>query len=75
MKRCIALCTDCGAVCRLCAAMLARDGEFANALCTLCALMCDACARECTPHEASHCQVCAGACLSCTLACRDMLEA
>lgn len=76
MKRCIALATDCAGVCRLCAAMLARNGEFSTALCTLCALVGDACARACAPYQdLEHCQICAGACLACTLACQDMLEA
>jgi len=76
MKRCISLATDCASVCRLCAAMLARNGEFSTALCTLCALVCDACARACAPYQdVEHCQICAGACLACTLACQDMLEA
>jgi hypothetical protein len=75
MRASIALCTDCAEVCRLCAAMLARGGEFAQALCTLCALVCDACARQCSTHDAEHCQICAGACIASTLACRDMVEA
>ncbi|WP_313699217.1 hypothetical protein [Achromobacter sp.] len=55
--------------------MLAREGEFAQALCTLCALVCDACARQCSTHDFEPCQICAGACIACTLACRDMVEA
>lgn len=72
LARCIALDLDCAALCRLAAAMLARDGEFSAAVCTLCAQLCEACGTECARHPMDHCQDCAAACHACAALCRRM---
>lgn len=72
MARCIALDMDCAAICRLAAAYMARDSDFATQLCKLCAQICQACADECGSHAMDHCQACAQACKRCADECRAM---
>jgi hypothetical protein len=47
MARCIALDTDCAAICQLAAEAMARASEYATAFCRLCADICQACGDEC----------------------------
>ena len=72
MSRCIALDMDCAAMCRLAAAFIARDSDFAAPICRMCAEVCTACADECVQHPHEHCQACAHACRRCAAACRTM---
>src|SRR5690606_29415499 len=72
MAKCIRLDMDCAQICRLAAAYMARDSQFARDICRLCAQVCDACARECASHDADHCQACARACWRCAQECRRM---
>jgi hypothetical protein len=72
MARCIALDMDCAQICRLAAAFMARESDFAGALCQLCAEVCQACGDECAKHQAQHCQDCAAACRRCAEECRRM---
>jgi len=72
MQRCIELDMDCAPVCRLAAAYMARDSEFASAMCGVCADVCEVCAEECGQHEMQHCQECAEACRRCAKLCRQM---
>ena len=72
MVDCIRLDMDCAQICRLAAAYMARDSEFAQPLCQFCAEICAACADECARHEAMHCQACAQACRACAEQCRRM---
>lgn len=75
MARCVALDIDCAAACRLAAACMARDSEFAGTVCTLCAEICEACGEECAKHRMKHCQACAQACKRCAEECRSMAKA
>jgi len=72
MARCIALDTDCAALCRLAAGMMARESEFAPSVCALCAELCEACSGECESHDAEHCKACAAACRRCADECQRM---
>lgn len=72
MARCIALDTDCAAICQLASAAMARGSEQSQAICTLCADICEACGKECGKHSMDHCQQCAQACRDCAAACRKM---
>lgn len=72
MVRCIRLDLDCAQICRLAAAYMARDSEFAQAVCRLCAEICQACGDECAKHSMDHCQRCAQACHECAKECRRM---
>ena len=72
MARCIQTDIDCADMCRLAAALMARESEFAKSFCSLCAKACRACAEECKKHEADHCQECANACLACAEECERM---
>lgn len=72
MAACIALDTDCEAMCRLCASLMARGSVHARAACRLCAEVCRACGDECASHDHDHCQACATACRSCAQECRNM---
>lgn len=72
MARCIALDVDCAEICRLAAALMARDSEFAASVCGKCADICEACGEECAKHEMRHCQECAEACRLCAAECRSM---
>jgi hypothetical protein len=72
MARCIALDMDCAQLCRLAAAVMARDSEFAGATCGFCADLCEACEAECAKHPHDHCQMSAEACRRCAAACRSM---
>lgn len=72
MARCIALDMDCAAICRIAAAYMARDSEFAMQLCAMCADVCEACGAECGKHEMAHCRECAAACKRCADECRRM---
>ncbi|MCW5648857.1 MAG: four-helix bundle copper-binding protein [Ramlibacter sp.] len=72
MVRCIANDRDCADLCRLAAALMARQSPQAKALCSLCAKACDACAEECGKHAMDHCKRCAEACRRCADACRAM---
>lgn len=74
MARCIALDTDCAAICRLAAAATARGSEFTEPICQLCAAICDACGAECGKHAMDHCQQCAMACQRCAEECRSMTK-
>lgn len=75
MARCIALDLECADLCRLAAASMARDGEFARQICRLCADACEACGKECSEHDHPHCRACAQACQACAEACRTMAAA
>jgi hypothetical protein len=75
MARCIALDLDCAEICRLAAALMARDSEFAGTVCGMCADVCEACAAECAKHDMEHCQECAEACRRCAAECRRMSAA
>ena len=46
MADCIRRDMDCAAICRMAAAYLARDSQFAQQVCQLCAVVCDACGAE-----------------------------
>lgn len=72
MAGCIALDMDCAALCRLAAATMARDSEWARQICQLCAQVCQACGDECGKHRMDHCQACAQACRRCADECRAM---
>lgn len=72
MARCIALDTDCAALCRLAAGYMARDSEYAGQLCALCAELCEACSGECESHDMEHCKACAAACRRCADECRRL---
>ena len=72
MARCIALDMDCAQICRMAAAFMARDSEFAKRICALCAEICEACGEECAKHKPDHCQECAQACRRCAEECRRM---
>jgi hypothetical protein len=72
MARCIALDLDCGAMCQLAAAAMARGSEKAQAICALCADLCETCGDECSKHPMDHCQQCAQACRRCADECRRM---
>jgi hypothetical protein len=72
MARCIALDMECADICRLAAASMARDGEFASTICGVCAEVCEACGDECAKHPMAHCQECAKACQRCASECRKM---
>ncbi len=72
MEKCIRLDLDCEAFCRMTAAALARQTQFARDFCNLCARLCDACADECGRHDATHCEACADACRACAEACRAL---
>lgn len=72
MARCIALDVDCADICRISAAYMARDSEFAKMMCALCADVCEECGAECAKHQLEHCQQCAEACRRCAEACRRM---
>lgn len=63
------------AICRMAAAFMARNSEYAAAICSLCADICQACGDECAKHGASHCQACARACHRCAEECRKMATA
>jgi hypothetical protein len=65
MQRCIALDTDCAAICSLAAHAMARDSEMARHFCRVCSEVCLACANECSQHAHDHCQQCADACKHC----------
>jgi hypothetical protein len=72
MTRCIALDTDCAAICRLAAGYMSRGSELAGALCDMCAGVCELCAKECERHDLEHCRECARACGRCAEECRRM---
>lgn len=72
MARCIALDMDCAEICRMAAAFMARNSEFAQQIAKLCADICEACGEECAKHQAGHCQECAQACKRCAEECRKM---
>lgn len=72
MARCIALDMDCAEICRMAAAFMARDSQFAKQICALCAEICEACGDECAKHKHDHCQECARACKRCADECRRM---
>ena len=74
MARCVALDIDCAAICRLTAAMMARDSEHAMPIATVCAELCEDCGKECGRHAMAHCQACAEACNRCAKACRAVSE-
>ena len=73
MKRCIALDTDCAAMCELAVGAMSRLSEKAGDVCRLCAEFCELCAAECRNHRAEHCQACARACQHCAERCREMI--
>jgi hypothetical protein len=75
MARCIALDLECADLCRLAAASMSRDGEFARQICRLCADACEACGKACSEHDHPHCRACAQACQACAQACRTMAAA
>lgn len=72
LARCIALCIDAAAVCRLASAAMARDSETLRPVCGLCAQICETCANECARHPAEHCQLCAQSCMRCAQECRAL---
>jgi hypothetical protein len=72
MARCIALDMECTDICRLAAASMSRDGDFASAICGVFADVCEACGDECARHPIDHCQECAKACQRCARECRKM---
>jgi hypothetical protein len=74
MARCIALDVDCADLCRLAAAMMARDSEHAVPVARLCAELCETCGEECAGHDMDHCRACAEACRGCAKACRAISE-
>jgi len=74
MRRCIALDTDCAAICCLAAHAMARDSEMARHFCRVCSEVCLACANECSQHAHDHCQQCADACKHCAKACQAMVN-
>lgn len=75
MARCIALDVDCAQICRLAAAAMARQSDFAMQLCQLCSAVCSACGAECAKHQPDHCQRCAASCRACAAACEKMAAA
>ncbi|WP_456256723.1 four-helix bundle copper-binding protein (plasmid) [Pseudomonas iridis] len=72
MSGCIAQDRDCADLCRLAAALMARNSPRAADICKLCAEACKACAEECAKHAHDHCQACAKACSECAQACMAM---
>jgi hypothetical protein len=74
MARCIALDMDCADMCRLAAAMMARQSSFVHSMCELCAVVCKACAQECSRHPMDHCSACAQACTRCARECERMTQ-
>jgi len=72
LAECIRLDLDCSALCRLAAALIAKDSRFAKELCLLCAKACEACAAECGKHDMDHCRACAEACRRCADECKRM---
>ncbi|MBC7309801.1 MAG: four-helix bundle copper-binding protein, partial [Tetrasphaera sp.] len=67
MTRCIDLCTQCAAICRTTAEILARaspDGESWRSIVQACIDTCRECAEECERHgdHHEHCRICAEAC-------------
>ena len=63
---------DCAAVCRLVAALIARDSRFTREMYLLCASVCEATAAECEKHTADHCQTSAELCRTCADECRRL---
>ena len=72
MAKCIAMDVDCGQICALAAAFMARGSDHAQAICAVCADICQACGDECARHDMAHCQECAKACHACAKSCRSM---
>lgn len=71
LTHCVRLDSDCAAVCRLTAELLARGSEFSSAIAVLCAEVCEACSDECERHaDMEHCRICAEACRQCARECR-----
>lgn len=75
VARCIALDTDCAAICRLAVAYMARGSELSSLICQTCAQVCDTCGTECAKHDMEHCKRCAEACHRCAEKCRRMAAA
>ena len=73
MTKCIRLDLDCAEICRLVAALVARDSEHASHLMHECAEICEACAAECEKHShMEHCRACAEACRHCAEVCSQL---
>jgi hypothetical protein len=75
MAECIRLDRECAEFCRMAAALLQRDSEFANDFCGLCAEVCRACGAECDNHNLDHCRHCAEMCQRCAQECGRMVSA
>jgi hypothetical protein len=78
LRTCIALNDQCADVCFATARILARgvpDPSVLRSMVQACERMCRACGDECSKHGAhmEHCRICAGSCLRCADACRDLL--
>jgi hypothetical protein len=73
LTKCIQLNIDCGDVCALTAALLARGSKYAKYLLKTCMEMCNGCAEECEKHaDMQHCAVCAEACRKCAEECANL---
>lgn len=69
----IRLLIDCAEVCKLSAALMARESDYASKLCALCAEICDACADSCDSiPDDEQMQKCAETCRACARDCRAM---
>jgi hypothetical protein len=75
MARCISLDTQCAAVCRVAAQLMALNSDHAAAFCQVCADVCHDCAEECGRHDMQHCRDCAVACRRCMEECAAMAAA
>ncbi|KWO57741.1 four-helix bundle copper-binding protein [Burkholderia territorii] len=72
LTACIALDVECGQLCRLASAAMARGSVLAPQICALCSHACELCAAECLQHAHDHCRRCALACDTCAAMCRAM---
>ncbi|WP_309112640.1 four-helix bundle copper-binding protein [Saccharothrix sp.] len=81
LTKCIRTNMDCADICGATARVLSRhtgyDANISRSLLEACATACKSCADECARHQDrhEHCRICAEACHSCELACRDLLTA
>lgn len=67
-------CADiCGATARVFSRHTGFEADISRSLLETCATACKSCTDECARHQ--HGPICAEACHSCELACRDLLAA
>lgn len=63
---------QCAELCRIAAALLAQNSEYARDICKRCAKICLQCAKECGRFSDTHSQQCAEACYNCADQCDHM---